>query len=369
MRPLKAYVHAALNRLAALRDWRTRKHIVVFESDDWGSIRMAGRTQMEALQRAGYSFDRKPYELDTLESPEDLEALFEVLSRHVGADGRHPVITANMLMANPDFEKIEADGYTSYHFETISQTYQRYWGDTKIIQLMWQGLKAGVFMPQSHGREHFNVRVWMKGLREGNEDYLTAFHYGMCGITPKLHPERGNKLMQALNAEDEDHQCEIDATVVDGLRMFEEFWGFPSQSFVAPCFCWNREMEHSLRGRVQLIQASRNSLPAWKTPSRRFYAGQRNKDGLVYNVRNASFEPVPHHGGNTLDELVAQTERAFFLHVPLVFTTHRINYVSGIETSRRDHTLLLLEQYLTWLLNKYPDTLFYSSDQLLSLKH
>ena len=94
------------------RDFRTDRHIIVFESDDWGSIRMSNKKDWDELLKIGYPVNKRPYErFDTLESSEDLLALFEVLSKHYDCRGNHPVITANMLMANPDFEKIKNSGY------------------------------------------------------------------------------------------------------------------------------------------------------------------------------------------------------------------------------------------------------------------
>ena len=95
-----------------LRGWRTNRKIVVFESDDWGSIRMPSREVYEKCLKAGYPVDRNAYErFDSLESNEDLELLFETLSKFKDQHGNHPVITANCLVVNPDFKKIRESGY------------------------------------------------------------------------------------------------------------------------------------------------------------------------------------------------------------------------------------------------------------------
>jgi hypothetical protein len=229
-------------------------------------------------------------------------------------------------------------------------------------------MDAGVFMPQSHGREHFNVALWMKGLRSGNEDLLTAFRFGMCGIAPKAHPEKGNKMMNALLAENEKEEVTISGIVTEGLRMFEELWHFKSKTFVAPCYLWNEKTERVLGdGGVKLIQTSRASKPAYKSPSRFFYSGQRNKFGQVYGIRNCSFEPATNEGGGNIGALMQQIDTVFAQHKLAVFSTHRINYVSGIRAENRVHTLMLFDQFLTKLLVKYPDVEFFSSDQLISL--
>lgn len=355
--------------VAEHRDFRTNRHIVVFESDDWGSIRMSNKKDWEKLLKMGYAVDKRPYErFDTLESAEDLEALFEVLVKHKDCNGNHPVITANMLMANPDFERIEKLGFQEYFFEPIAKTYERYFGDTKVLELMRQGIDKGVFIPQSHGREHFNVAQWMKGLQESNEDLLTAFRFGMCGIAPKHHSEQGNQMMNALLAENEKEQEKIDELVAEGLRMFKQLWGFKSKTFVAPCYLWNEQTEVELaNGGVKLIQTSRTSKPAFKSPTRYFFSGQRNKFGQVYNIRNCKFEPSTDEGGATVGALMKQIDDSFSQHKIAIFSTHRINYVSGISEQNRTNTLCLFDQFFTFLLKKYPDTEFISSDRILDV--
>ncbi len=374
MKSLTHYINVIDSRLKVLRcehrDFRTSRHIIVFESDDWGSLRMSGRKDWEELRRMGYAVDKRPYErFDTLESPEDLEALFKVLRKHKDAKNHHPVITANMLMANPDIERIDQSGFNEYRYEPISDTYTRYFGDAHVLDLMRQGMDEGLFMPQSHGREHFNVALWMRGLRAGNEDLLTAFRHGMCGIAPKAHPERGNKLMNALLAESEEEQKEIDGIVAEGLRMFEEQWGFKSKTFVAPCYLWSEPTERVLaEGGVELIQTSRTGKPAYKSPSRHFYSGQRNGLGLTYSIRNCAFEPAtctcPEEEG---ERCLQQIADAFAKGKIAAVSSHRINYVGGIDESNRTRTLRMLDDVITLLLEKYPDVEFLSSDGLADI--
>ncbi len=355
--------------ICELKDFQTTRHIVVFESDDWGSIRMPNKKAWDELLRLGYAVDKRPYErFDTLESPEDLEALFGVLSKYKDSNGNHPVITANMLMANPDFEKIKKSNYQEYYFEPISNTYNRYYGNAKVLDLMRQGIDEGIFIPQSHGREHFNVTQWMKGLQSGDEDLLIAFKFGMCGIAPKAHPEEGNKLMNALLAGDDEEQKRIDAIVAEGLGMFKDLWGFQSKTFVAPCYLWNEKTEKVLAAnRVKLIQTSRKSKPFYKSPSRYFYSGRQNKLGMVYSIRNCQFEPATNEDSKNVDVLMKQIDSSFAQNKIAVFSTHRINYVSGIDKKNQIRTSRVLDEFLTQLLCNYPDVEFMSSDKLIDI--
>lgn len=355
--------------LCEKKDFRTNRHIVVFESDDWGSIRMSNKKDWDELLKLGYAVDKRPYErFDTLESAEDLEALFEVLSKHKDCKGNHPVITANMLMTNPDFERIEKSGFQEYYYEPIAKTYERYFGNTKVLELMKQGLDEGVFMPQSHGREHFNVVQWMQGLRQGDEDLLTAFKYRMCGIAPKAHPELGNGLMNALLAINEEDQKNKDSIVAEGLQMFEELWKFKSKTFVAPCYLWNQNIEQVLaNGGISLIQTARASKSTRGYSSRFFFSGERNGLGQVYSIRNCKFEPSTEFDSSDVNSLICQVKRVFEQRKIVVFSSHRINYVGGIDEKNRHNTLKILDDFLSQLLKKYPDTIFISSDKMIEL--
>ena len=63
--------------------WRTKRHIVVIESDDWGSIRMSSKESFERLRAAGIPVDKSHYNInDALECNQDLEELFNVLVRY-----------------------------------------------------------------------------------------------------------------------------------------------------------------------------------------------------------------------------------------------------------------------------------------------
>ena len=116
-----------------------------------------------------------------------------------------------------------------------------------------------------------------------------------------------------------------------------------------------------------MIQTARFSKSYAQTLSRYFYAGQRNAFGQAYSIRNCHFEPATYVGGERVGSLMKQVDKAFSSHKLAVFSSHRINYVGGIDEENRSRTLLLLDDFLTSLLKKYPDTVFLSSDQLIDI--
>lgn len=58
--------------------WSTSRKIVVFESDDWGSIRVRSNNDTHTMRQMGFNLDNTSfYQYDALECNEDLSGLFE----------------------------------------------------------------------------------------------------------------------------------------------------------------------------------------------------------------------------------------------------------------------------------------------------
>lgn len=366
----KSYYSRIKNRVCSIifdhLDKRTDRHIVVIESDDWGSIRVGSRKTYDALIKDGYAMDTRPYErFDCLETDDDISALSSVLLKHRDSMGNYPIITLNYLSANPDFEQIKNDGFKKYSFRTVEQTYQETEGANNVISLVKEGIKVGVFRPQCHGREHFNVLEWLKAIQSGDKDVLTAFKYGMCGIFPKDNPSIGNQYMVALRSVDEESQVYVNQSIVQALELFEKIWGYPSISFIAPCYTWNDSIEYVLqKNGVKFVQGVRFRRSSSCQKRKYCYAGEK-RNGLMLGIRNCFFEPSTTKNFH-ISDLMKEVDSAFRKNKIAVISSHRINYVSGIDVNNRDKNLQLLDRFFEELIQTYPDIVFMSSDQLIS---
>ena len=345
----------------------TTRHIVVIESDDWGSIRVPSKKVWNALMSEGYAMDTRPYErYDCLESDEDVEALTEVLLKYKDFMGNHPIFTLNYLSANPDFKQIKKDSYKKYSFVTIEDTYQESISSSNVLNLIRNGINEGIFKPQCHGREHFNVLEWLAALQHGDKDVLIAFQYGMCGIFPKSNPIRGNKYMVALKSVDKKSQQYVCDIVAQSLEMFNNVWGYRSRTFIAPCYTWNDKIEKVLRDNgVELLQSGRIKRSSDGSSKTYVYAGKK-KNGIIYGVKNCSFEPATNQNYST-KTLMNEIDHAFRKNHIAVISSHRINYVGGIDSKNRIKNLRLLDEFLSTLLMKYQDVEFMSSDKLVEV--
>ena len=356
-----------------LGGWRTNRKIIVIESDDWGSIRMPSREVYEKCLKAGYRVDKIAYErYDSLASDDDLELLFETLQAFKDRAGNHPVITANALVANPDFEKIRRSGFREYHYEPVTETFKRYPRHSRSFALWNEGKDKGLFLPQSHGREHLNVSMFMNALRRGDRDVTFGFEHGIPGSIPR-NAKGGNKYVETLNYTGEEDKQDKLEIILEGLDLFEDLFGFRSESFIPPNYLWSSDYDEKMSKRgVKYYQGNRKMKEPEFDGSvtyHKYNLGDINNFGQRYLVRNTIFEPslFKMSISDPLSQCLNQVSAAFRMKKPAIICSHRINYVGFIDPDNRDRNLKMLRELLTQILKKWPETEFMTSVQLGNL--
>jgi len=351
-----------------LRGWKTKRKIVVIESDDWGSIRMPSPESFNSLKRKGYPVDKHKFtSLDGLESKEDLEVLFKVLRNHKDKNGKHPVITACALVANPNFEKIASSGFKEYHFETIDKTYQSY-GESELLEF-WKekGIKENLLYPQFHGREHLNPRKWLSVLKEGVQMEMDAFNEKvLLGLSGSASLKERN-YMAAFEHTSEEHKEEIKQTAIEGLTIFEQLFGFKSLSFMPSQSKQFEQLNETLVNQSVLFNQGgqyfiSDESGAFKKVDK--FWGDQDKYGMTYWRRNCSFEPYKDQNQDHVVSCLKEIEIAFKCGKPAVINSHRINYTSRIDENHRNQSLVLLDDLLSKIIKNNPDVEFMNSEQL-----
>lgn len=353
--------------------WRTNRKIVVIESDDWGSIRMPSREVYEKVLWEGIRVDKFHYSrFDSLESEEDLSCLFEVLSSYKDINGTPPVITANTVVTNPDFEKIKAEDYKKYYCEPFTETFKKYPKHQNSFTLWKEGIQSGVFWPQLHGKEHVNVYRWMKSLQEKCPMTHLAFKHQTYDLSTGLF--KGDvSFMDVLNFESEDELEYQKASLKEAAHIFEEIFGFKSTTFIAPCYQWSNKLNETLlEAGIKGFQGTWWQLEPLPGKENRFakkfhYTGQRNSLGQYYLVRNAYFEPSENPDFDWVNYVMESAEIVFRFKKPLVICSHRVNYIGFIDQNNRDRNLKMLKELLSKLIKKWPDIEFMTSDRLVEI--
>lgn len=367
---LKKYVTSTLLNIPG---WHTRRKIVVIESDDWGSIRMPSREVYDKLLEKGIRVDRCHYcRNDSLESEKDLSALFEVLSGVKDSLGNSAIITANNVVANPDFDKIRESKYKEYHYKLITDSYKEFKGCTESYKLLMEGNQNDLLSIQSHGREHLNISRWMHYLQNDYPETKLAFNYGVYGISTTISSEKRKSFLPAFDFETYEEEQEVNKIAKDGLRLFKEIFGFISESFIAPNYVWSKSLEESIVTEgVRFLQGTRlhtYRIPMGQKTSKRLrYFGKRNQFDQIDLVRNAYFEPAENPRKDWMNSCLSEISSAFLLKHPAIICSHRVNFMGGLNGLNRDKNLQLLKNLLNEIVKRWPDVEFMSSNQLGNL--
>lgn len=345
--------------------WRTKRRIVVIESDDWGSIRMPSKDVYQRFLDRGLNLSNSDYNrIDTLESNEDLIQLYDVLSSCRDFMGNNPVITANMVVGNPDFKKIEESNFQHYYYEVVTHTLKQYPGRDRVESLWKEGYERGIFHPQFHGREHVNVERWMNALRRKTPEILFTF-----SDNTTFSGEEDYNFMEVLDFTTREEIEGMKVSLTEGLSLFEEIFGYRSKSFIPPCYTWDSELESVLYANgirylqgliVQLVP--KGSFGNYRR--RYHFLGGKSTSGLTYLIRNCFFEPALSARNDIVGDCLKKIDIAFSWHKPAIICTHRINYMGELDPENRKVNLRLFKELLQRILKQWPDVEFMTSDKL-----
>lgn len=354
--------------LSNLPGWRTNRKLVVIESDDWGSIRMpsnASRKRLESKE-VDLSAGSEAYrysKFDTLANVDDLDSLFRTLRKHKDMHGNHPVFTAMALTANPDFGKIRASGFESYEFEPFSQTLVKY-GQEEALTYWKFGQEANLFIPEFHGREHLNVSAWMRKLKAGDKDTLLGFDQGMWAINPvdlKINFQAAFDLEFASDLEGQHFILDT------GLLLFEEIFERKAKYFVPPNGPINNSLlETASRRGIDYVSSAKiqHEVFGEDQTKRNFnWLGKRNRNKQLTLTRNCFFEPSD-HSKDWVDSCLNEMEIAFTYKKPAVISSHRVNYIGGLDENNRKHGSKQLDELLSGVTLNWPEVEFITSVQL-----
>ncbi|NLG18033.1 MAG: hypothetical protein GX556_11940 [Fibrobacter sp.] len=348
-----------------LKSWRCSQKIVVIESDDWGSIRTASADAYRQLCDHGYRMEHSNYSLDSLETEDDLHALYDVLRSVKDCQGKPASITANMIMANPDFRLIKESHFTEYQYESVLKTLSSK-NRNKVKEIWEQGRKDHLFMPQFHGREHVRYWKWLDDLRSSNFEALETFELGMCGV-PQNASKSGTSYYSPPYQTDEElgkRNIDIKKVISEGISMFTNIFGEKPESAIAPNYTWTDAVEKIwAENNVRFIQGMKYQYHGTMDCKSSHFLGEKNKYGQIYLVRNAHFEPSEGNA-DCVNLCLAQISSAFRQNMPAIISSHRVNYMGCIKESNRKKGLEQLELLLRNITSKWPDMCFLTTPEL-----
>ncbi|HLO60099.1 MAG TPA: hypothetical protein VK179_15225 [Bacteroidales bacterium] len=360
-----------IKNLSNISGWRTKRKLVIIESDDWGSIRMPSSVVFDKLVSGGIDllsgdgFRFNKY--DSLESSEDLNCLFDTLNNVRDISGRPAVFTPVSVVANPDFRKIKQADFREYFYEPFTETLKKYPGCENTFALWNQGISNRLFMPQFHGREHLNVKAWLRALQNKNNKILLAFENEMWGISTAQDPQIRLEIQAAFDHIDPTDVTYHKQVITTGLDLFEKTFGYRAKFFVPPNGPFSNDLIPTCysAGIRYLSTPKIHSQPKDSGDSRKrlHWIGQKDRSGIIFITRNCFFEPsIP--GIDCVDACLYDISVAFKWHKPAVISSHRVNYTGSLDKRNRDNGLNKLQILLKEIVKRWPEVEFLTSDEL-----
>ena len=357
--------------------WRTKRKIVVISVDDYGNVRIDSKRALDAMQRDGLSLEGRFDALDTLETRQDLEALYEVLTSVTDKNGRHAVFTPFAMPCNINFERMAETGYRVYHYELLPVTFEKlseqqpqaYSGAWELVR---EGIRSGIYIPLFHGREHLNLMVLEEKLKRKDPALLTALaNRSYPGLGPTGYPSVSQ--MAAFDFWEFNENERFHEIILDGLNRFEEVYGYRSDHFNPP-----GGREHpAIHGTLKESGVSYLDTPFIKSEHQGKgkykkifnYTGKRNREGQTYLVRNVVFEPTENRGIDWVAYSLKQVEAAFRWNRPAIISSHRVNFCGHIDQDNRKEGLRALRDLLTKITHRWPEVEFMAANELAKLVH
>jgi len=351
--------------------WKTNRHIVVFSVDDYGNVRLDSKSARERMDRLVITAQNRFDRLDTLETKQDLEMLFDVLMSVKDQNGRHAVFTPFALPCNIDFEQMKKNGYDEYRYELLPETYkklserqpQAYDG---AWDLWLQGIEQGIMKPQFHGREHLNLKVFEGKLKEKDKELITNLeNRSFTSLS-----DTGYETISSLAAFDFWEFTENERfhdVVTDGLNRFEEVYGYRSCHFTPPVYNSHPVLFSTLKENgvefidSALLKSEHQGKGEFK--KRLNYTG-KTINGLSVMVRNVVFEPTEERGADWVAFNMKQIEAAFRWKRPAIISSHRVNFCGHIDPENRVKGLLALKELLKKITDRWPDVEFLAANEL-----
>jgi len=364
-----------LNHLKNIPGRCSNRKIVVFSVDDYGNIRLNSKEARQRMNAAGSKINSRFDAFDTLETKQDIEQLLDVLTSVKDKNGRTAVFTPFAMSCNIDFEAMESNDYATFINENVDKSFKKlaaqqpeaYEGAWEIIK---QAIKSKILLPEYHGREHLNLKIFEEKLKYRDKELLISLkNRSFTSIANSGYSSIS--VTAAFNFWDPRENENLKSIAADGIKRFQEVYGYAPIHFNPP---GGKESE-VLHNTLSQYGISYLDAPWLKTEHLGFgafkknfyYTGKQNSYGQRFMVRNCIFEPTDNRGYDSVNYALKQIEAAFRFNKPAIISSHRVNFCGHIEPKNRKKGLLLLKELLNRITRKWPEVEFMSSSEAMDV--
>ena len=368
-------IAAIKNNLKNLIGWKTNKKIIVFSVDDYGNVRLDSAEARKNLDDAGMKIHSRFDVFDTLETREDLEMLFDSLSSVKDKNGNSAVLTAFAVPCNIDFELMQKEEFSEYHYELLPVTFEKLTiKNSTAYQGAWQlwkeGLNEKIIIPQFHGREHLNLKVFNEKLINRDFELLTNLkNRSFTNISSSGY--QSISYTAAFDFYKFEENKNFVSIIQDGTNAFENVFGFRASHFTPPAYNIHSTNFSVLKDcgidfiDLAMFQKEHQGLNKYKHHFN--YLGKQIDENLLAIIRNVVFEPTDDRGIDWIAYSLQQIETAFLWKRPAIISSHRVNFCGHIDAENRKIGINALSQLLKKIVQRWPDVEFMAANELGNL--
>lgn len=323
--------------------------IVLIQSDDWGRVGMPDIELLSQIRAQGRSVGQTPWDYYGAETEGDLTNLGETLGAIRDCDGRPACMTANIIMANADLQRMCTEGFTEFRAIPILEGFPSPWPRWDVVAMYRNLIAQGVIYPALHGYTHFSPPVFLAGYRDSGDFGQRTRCLVELNIPylASLTPEH-NFALVSRNGCQEEFLPELEQRywVKQGVDLFTQSFGFAPRSTCAPGYRSNL-----VTRRLWAEQGIRVVQTATKGACIRI-------GDMLEMPRTVFFEPVFFvDPAIAVNKALREAEKAVAQGKMIVICTHSINYIRQ-HLNRREESLESLSLLLNELLLRWPDLRF-----------
>jgi hypothetical protein len=223
--------------------------------------------------------------------------------------------------------------------------------------------------PQFHGREHLNIEVLERKLRACEKELLVNLENCSLAALSQEPSMPGVGFTHAFGVWDRSEVGRHRDIIVDGLRLFQQTFGFASTTFTPPA----QKIHPDLYPLLDSLGIQGIFKPRWC--SRRIDRHDHVTEVNLFErkkryrhlslVRNVVFEPTDTNSKCSVQIAIDQVAAAFHWRRPAVISSHRVNFCGHISEENRVCGLRALKSLLKEIVRRWPDVQFISADQLV----
>jgi hypothetical protein len=268
-------------------------------------------------------------------------------------------MTLNFCVANLDFKKMREQGFRHIELLPLSKGWPGSWSRPGLIDAFRSGVRDGIFHPAMHGLTHFCPVAVENVLAKGGDraELLRRFWQAE---TPYVYWRMPWVGYEYWNAEAPDAGFVSPALqrvqVQKATECFSAVFGVKPVSACAPGYRAN--------GDTRRAWADAGIRVAQKGSGEGLTAPFIDKHGILELHRTIDFEPS--HREVDADKYLEVAESCFSRGLPLIISTHSINFHSTLKDFRTS-TLEAFDSLLGAIEKKYPELLYVNEEDLYGI--